>query len=65
MKVAVYVCNDTGWHEITGECPEGSDVECYNLPKSKGQPLSRLVYWRKRIGVEIPDGHSVLWEVVI
>ena len=64
MRIVVRVATDTGWLTYPGDVPNGSDQECYVLPKINGESQCRAAYWSRKMGVQIPAGRSLVWHVL-
>jgi len=45
---------------FTLSVPDGSDIECYQLPKD----ACRFEFWRAKTGDVRIIGHTLTWEVV-
>lgn len=60
MRIEINVATERGWLKFVGDAADGSDVECYALPKG----ASRAAFWSKRLGVRIPEGRAMIWRVV-
>lgn len=60
VEVRVAIALDGSWQKFRGPVPDGSDTECYALPLR----ASRAKFWGKRLGMEIPDGRGLIWEIL-
>ena len=61
MQVRISVCGDDGWKTVVATAPDGSDQDCYALPKS----ADLLAFWQQRTGHEMPSGmRAMIWETV-
>lgn len=59
MKIKIRVAHKHGWETIIGDAPDGSDQECYRLPRN----ASRAEFWSKRLGVHVPETRGMIWTV--
>jgi hypothetical protein len=64
MLIEVRVSTESGWQVFRSEVPDGSDQECYVLPKINGQPACRAEFWSNKFGRPMPKGRGLIWEVV-
>jgi hypothetical protein len=64
MKISIRIAHETGWSTFIGNVPDGSDEECYRLPKVEGEAASRAEFWSAQTGLNIPEGRGLIWEVV-
>ena len=58
MHIQIQVAVAHGWATFHGDVPEGSDLECYQLPHH----ASRAEFWSHKLGQSIPDGRALIWE---
>jgi hypothetical protein len=59
MRVLIRVAVDDGWETIIADVPDGSDTECYALPK-----VDRFQFWESKIGQPLPRGRGMIWAVL-
>lgn len=57
MQIVVRVATAIGWNTYYGDVPDGSDLECYALPKER----SRSRFWSDKMGRTIPEGKALVW----
>jgi hypothetical protein len=59
MRVAIDICGTDGWKTFEGDGPDGSDRECYALPKTE----CRIAFWSAHMNLKLPGGHAVIWRI--
>lgn len=59
MVVIISIADGRGWETHRCEVPDGSDAECYALPKG----ASRAEFWSQKTGLKFEDGRALIWEV--
>jgi hypothetical protein len=64
MQVQIRIATAAGWQTIVASAPDGSDVECYALPRANGEVADRAAYWSRKTGRAIPRGRGLIWSVV-
>lgn len=60
MKVSWRACGENGWQSMVFNAPDGSDHDCYALPKGSDTRM----FWKERAGVDLPNGHAIVWEII-
>ena len=65
MRILIRVAVDEGWETIIADAPDGSDTECYALPKVDGEPADRIAFWERKTGRTLPrGGRGMIWAVL-
>lgn len=57
MPIAFFVSSGD---RFIADAPEGSDLECYALPKD----ADRFAFWRRKTGDDRIKGHAMVWQVI-
>jgi hypothetical protein len=60
MRVKVSVCHPEGWETFGGDVADGSDRECYALPKD----ACRAAFWSGKLWITIEPGRALIWEAL-
>lgn len=60
MIVSIKICWKGRWHEVRSWAPDGSDEECYALPRG----ADRIRFWSRKIAQPLPQGHAMIWQTV-
>jgi hypothetical protein len=64
MRIRIRLATADGWETIDGEAPDGSDVECYALPRVNGEAACRAEFWTEKMGRHIPRTRGMIWTVL-
>lgn len=57
--IVIHFCTTSGWHRLEGDVSRAEIDACYALPRTS----CRAAYWGRVLGVNIPAGRALIWEI--